>query len=212
MFNFQNAVWVWVKECFGLAVAHDPVERRERFLEEALELAQACDMEKDAALRLVEYVYTRPAGEVHQEIAGVSVTLNALASERSINRTEVEEAELSRCYEKIEKIRDKQKTKPRMSEENTHYPEREWQYLPSDGSKWRVRGEEDPHGDYYRTRTREDLCGGFMSDDELANEVYLSPNIANLTSAKERIRWLTRQLHHHEEGLRQLKQNNKVST
>jgi hypothetical protein len=60
-------------------------------------------------------------------------------------------------------------------------------------AKWREAGEQDPHGDTYKCR-RKELGGGHLTDDELANEVYLTPNIANLTCAKERIRWLSRQL------------------
>lgn len=33
-----------------------------------------------------------------------------------------------------------------------------------------------------------------MTDDEVANAVYLDPTIANLTAAKDRIRWLSRAL------------------
>jgi hypothetical protein len=60
-------------------------------------------------------------------------------------------------------------------------------------AKWRENGESDPHGDYYNGE-RAMLCNGHMTDDELANEVFLSPGIANLTAAKERIRWLSRAL------------------
>ncbi|KXS55027.1 MAG: hypothetical protein AWU57_623 [Marinobacter sp. T13-3] len=61
------------------------------------------------------------------------------------------------------------------------------------GAHWRVRGDADPHGDRYNGE-RADLCQGDMTDDELANTVYLDPNIGNLTAAKERIRWLSRRL------------------
>lgn len=44
---------------------------------------------------------------------------------------------------------------------------------------------DDPH----MARSRERI-----SDFHLANEVFLSPGIANLTDAKERIRWLSAQL------------------
>ena len=58
---------------------------------------------------------------------------------------------------------------------------------------WRESGEKDPfEGQNYDDRAK--LCGGHMTDDEIANAVYLSPGIANLTAAKERIRWLSRAL------------------
>ena len=58
---------------------------------------------------------------------------------------------------------------------------------------WRESGDNDPHGDYYDCE-RSKLCKGHLTDDELANEVYLNPDIVNLTAAKERIRWLSREL------------------
>lgn len=191
MFNIQTSVFTWVKQCFGIKVAHSPQERRERFMEECLEAAQAAGMTKDSVLRLTDYVYSRPVGELSQEVAGVSITLDAMAAAAGINRVEVTEQELTRCYQKIDAIREKQLLKPRVSQDNTDYPDREWQWLSTDAAKWRVRGEEDPHGDIY-TRGRETLCGGHLTDDELANAVYLEPDIATLTSAKERLRWLSR--------------------
>ena len=60
-------------------------------------------------------------------------------------------------------------------------------------AKWRDDGEEDPHGAHYNS-DRSKLCNGHLTDDQMANAVYLSPTIGNLTGAKERIRWLTRAL------------------
>ncbi len=62
-------------------------------------------------------------------------------------------------------------------------------------AQWRENGEADPHGhtDYYKGE-RASLAKGNLTDDQLANEVFLHPGIANLTAAKERIRWLSRAL------------------
>ena len=60
-------------------------------------------------------------------------------------------------------------------------------------ARWREQGEPDPHGDQYNCE-RAKLCKGDLTDDELANAVYLNPGIGNLTAAKERIRWLSRAL------------------
>ena len=76
-------------------------------------------------------------------------------------------------------------------------------------SRWSERGEPDPHGDQYDCE-RAALTMGDMTDDELANAVYLHGDtqpsfadllsgkavlpIAYLTAAKDRIRWLSRQL------------------
>lgn len=52
---------------------------------------------------------------------------------------------------------------------------------------------EDPHDNHYDCE-RADLIMGYFTDDQLANMMYLYPNIANLTAAKDRIRWLSRKL------------------
>lgn len=74
---------------------------------------------------------------------------------------------------------------------------------------WRENGEPDPHGSYY-DRDRAQLTLGDLTDDELANAVFMhgdgKPSIAEiiagtakmpivyLTAAKERIRWLSRKV------------------
>lgn len=62
-------------------------------------------------------------------------------------------------------------------------------------AKWRQNGEPDPHGDAYECE-RAKLCKGHLTDDELANAVFLHchGDIGTLTAAKERIRWLSRSL------------------
>jgi hypothetical protein len=81
---------------------------------------------------------------------------------------------------------------------------------PAPASKWRADGASDPHGDRYDCE-RADLCMGHLTDDELANAVYLSGDQSQeerlhcmlsglptstvyLTAAKDRIRWLSRAL------------------
>lgn len=65
---------------------------------------------------------------------------------------------------------------------------------PTPAAKWRLNGEPDPHGTRYDC-TREELAGGQFSDDAVANGQYMcSGNIAWQTTAKDRIRWLSRQL------------------
>ena len=76
-------------------------------------------------------------------------------------------------------------------------------------SHWAASGEPDPHGARYDCE-RAALALGDMTDDELANAVFLHGNeqpsmadlisgkalmpIAYLTAAKDRIRWLSRAL------------------
>lgn len=58
---------------------------------------------------------------------------------------------------------------------------------------WVAQGRPDPHGDRYDC-TRSALIGGEMTDDEVADAIYLDPSEKTMTIAKDRIRWLSRQL------------------
>lgn len=60
-------------------------------------------------------------------------------------------------------------------------------------ARWREEGKPDPHGARYDCE-RAQIAGGHLTDDEVANAVFLDPSIENLTIAKDRIRWLSRQL------------------
>jgi NTP pyrophosphatase (non-canonical NTP hydrolase) len=105
----------WMLACFGQEIAADKTERSYRFLEEALELVQAAGCSREDALRLVDYVFGRPVGELHQEVGGVMVTLAAFCSAHARDMDADGETELSRVHSKIEQIREKQKRKPHGS-------------------------------------------------------------------------------------------------
>lgn len=112
--GFQDAVRRWCYECFGVAISEDRIERTDRFVEEALELAQTTEgWTAERAHALVDYVFNRPAGQRRQEIGGVAVTLSALANADGIVISTCANAELRRiCIpENIEKIRTKQQSK-----------------------------------------------------------------------------------------------------
>ncbi|BAG41722.1 hypothetical protein [Ralstonia phage phiRSL1] len=113
--SFQARVQPWMMECFGPAVSADVVERNHRFLEEALELVQACGCTASEAHQLVDYVFGRPVGEVYQEVGGVMVTLAALCLAQGRDMHQDGETELTRIWTKIEKIRAKQASKPNHS-------------------------------------------------------------------------------------------------
>lgn len=81
----QRAVLEWVKNTFGIGVASSKEERLKRFLEEVLELNQACGMPYHDVMKIIDYVYTRPEGDIKQEMGGVIVTLYALAEVLDIN-------------------------------------------------------------------------------------------------------------------------------
>lgn len=93
----------------------------------------------------------------------------------------------------------------RLTEENAALRK----LLATPGAEWRERGEPDPHGQHYNCE-RAQLCMGDLTDDELANAVYMHGDstpkwdairagkamlpIAYLQAAKDRIRWLSRAL------------------
>ncbi|WP_019573301.1 hypothetical protein [Curvibacter lanceolatus] len=114
---FQNRVQPWLMECFGEMIAGDREERNHRFLEEALELVQACGCTASEAHQLVDYTFGRPIGEPAQEVGGVMVTLAALCLANGLDMHANGETELTRITapEMVKKIRAKQAAKPKYS-------------------------------------------------------------------------------------------------
>lgn len=121
---FQSRVHPWLMECFGPMIAGDREERNHRFLEEALELVQACGCSATESHKLVDYVYGRDIGEPAQEVGGVMVTLAALCLANDIDMHAAGETELARIWTKVEQIRAKQAAKPQMSPLPGAYPQR----------------------------------------------------------------------------------------
>lgn len=115
--DLQSRVEEWMSRCFGFIIAGDVVERNYRFIEEALELVQACGMSKSDVLKLVDYVYSRPVGNQFQEVGGVFVTLSALCSANDIDLHTAASIEIDRINEVdvLLDIREKQKNKPNRS-------------------------------------------------------------------------------------------------
>ena len=113
--SFQARVRPWMMACFGSAIAADGAERNHRFLEESLELVQACGCTASEAHQLVDYVYGRPVGERAQEVGGVMVTLAALCLAQRLDMHAAGETELTRIWTKVEAIRAKQAAKPKHS-------------------------------------------------------------------------------------------------
>ena len=114
--RFQERVSSWLLECFGMDICRDTQQRCHRFTEEALELVQSLGMTASEAHQLVDYVYGRPAGETHQEVGGVMLTLAALCwSQEKLDMETEGEVELARVWESLDKIRAKQAAKPKHS-------------------------------------------------------------------------------------------------
>lgn len=109
--DIQKRTDLWMDKCFTSEVVKDKKVRNRRFLEEALELVQACECSKEDAHALVEYVYNRPVGEIKQEIGGTVLTLAVLCSAHNFDMMECAETELSNNWKNIDKIREKQSAK-----------------------------------------------------------------------------------------------------
>jgi len=105
----------WSHQCFGRERAIDKQERVFRFLEEALELAQACGCSKSHAMQLADYVYARPAGDLLNEFGGTMLTMLVLGEAHSIDVSVATEAELKANWANMQKIREKADGKPLQS-------------------------------------------------------------------------------------------------
>jgi NTP pyrophosphatase (non-canonical NTP hydrolase) len=68
----------WAVRCFGPEHVYNIPVRALRTVEEAIELAQACDVPEQVMLDLVKIVYARPKGDIHQELGSVMLTLTIL--------------------------------------------------------------------------------------------------------------------------------------
>jgi hypothetical protein len=87
----------WVKETFGILTVKD---RAIRLLEEAIELAQSECVSKEDAIRIIEHVYSKPAGDPQQEAGGIGVCLLAYCELRGFSAEQLEKAELDRVMSK----------------------------------------------------------------------------------------------------------------
>jgi NTP pyrophosphatase (non-canonical NTP hydrolase) len=96
----QSVIFEWGTKAFGADQMTSIPQRAARFLEEAIELAQACDLDKTMAHKLIDYIYDRPPGERRQELGGVGVTVMALAEALGESADECEAAEVERVLSK----------------------------------------------------------------------------------------------------------------
>ena len=110
--SFQARVEAWLVACFGEGTtATSTTERNFRFLEEALELVQACGMTKGDVLQLVDYTFDRAPGEGRKEVGDSMLTLAALCFTHGFDMEAECEAVLERAWKNIEIIRAKQASK-----------------------------------------------------------------------------------------------------
>lgn len=99
-------------DVFGFPAMTDKRERALRFLEEALELVQACGLKESDVQRMSYHVFSRDAGDTDQELGGAGVTLYALAHARGFNLETLVDHEIARVARNKDKIRKKSALKP----------------------------------------------------------------------------------------------------
>lgn len=93
--GLQERVYTWIVKTFGKKVAK-PQERALRLVEEAVEAAQAVDVDVEIILATIRFVYEKPKGNIAQEIGGIGVTLLALAASLNISAHDEEGREAER--------------------------------------------------------------------------------------------------------------------
>lgn len=81
----QEWVFDWVTEAFGAEHANSLPARSTRFLEEAIELYQAAGGDLAMAHKLLDFVFSRPIGELPKEIGAVGLTLLSVAAAAGVN-------------------------------------------------------------------------------------------------------------------------------
>lgn len=89
----------WAIETFG-QVAADPHERSCRFIEEAIELVHADYMPRETVERILDRVYSRPAGPIAKEIGQAMATLECLAENIGLSA----DAECEREFARVKGI------------------------------------------------------------------------------------------------------------
>ncbi len=95
----QELVLKWAVNTFG----PDATKRRVRaamLLEEAIEVAQVEGLRADDVERILHRVYSKPPGEIGQEIGGVALCLEGLAQNAGLDV----EAEAEREWQRIQAL------------------------------------------------------------------------------------------------------------
>ena len=92
----QAAVEGAVRRVFGDKIMDSTVERGSRVFEEAAELAQVEGVTEDACHRIVSAKFSKPRGELRQEVGGLTVTLLALCAHHDMRLDDVASAEIVR--------------------------------------------------------------------------------------------------------------------
>ena len=92
----QRVIHQWAADTFGQEVAWNREERVLRFIEEAIELAQAEGLPVERLIETVRFVYAKPQGSTVREVGQVGVTLLAFCEVAGIDADIEERAEMLR--------------------------------------------------------------------------------------------------------------------
>lgn len=95
MSDLGQKVLAWAVSVFG-PVATDRRERAIRLVEEAVEVAQAEGVPLEVLERVARRCYSRPVGNVADEVGAVVLTLEALAANIGVDLEEAGDRELAR--------------------------------------------------------------------------------------------------------------------
>lgn len=90
---------MWARDTFG-DIALDPRERALRFVEEAIELAHASDIDHVTLQAIVKRVWSRPPGDVSKELGQALATLELLAKATGIDA----DAEATKEFYRVQSI------------------------------------------------------------------------------------------------------------
>ncbi len=109
--SFQLRAWDWLGLALGRDVARSKRQRALRFVEEAIELAQAIGISEHEVIDEARNIYSVPAHGVEREIGGVLVTLAVLCEAYGLNMEKIGEDTLADNHKRLDQIREKQKSK-----------------------------------------------------------------------------------------------------
>lgn len=119
----QARAAAWCAAAFGVAHQSSVPQRGLRMLEEAIEAYQACGCPEDQAHKLVSYVFSRPIGDLSQELGGIGLTVLALAAAAKLSADDAEQKELDRVLAKpLEWFAARNKVKNDAGFEEKAYP------------------------------------------------------------------------------------------
>jgi NTP pyrophosphatase (non-canonical NTP hydrolase) len=129
--SYQQRVRKWLIACFGPSFADPDQERAARHMEESIELFHAQGKSFEEVIALARRVYSRPAGDPQRELGDVMVTLAALAEANGHDLVAAGDEALSRNWDRVDVIREKQASKPANTVlPGAREPENNW--VPTD--------------------------------------------------------------------------------